>query len=674
MLERVTNSRTFLSLILAGVTGLILFRAYPFPEGNLYLQYVALKDPLVHAVLARTYTLFLFTTPFFIYSAAFSGVYVLSFSWRRKQKANSLPPYPNPSLRDDLFLVIGEVHHPTRIVRGSNPQWLTIPEKGLFTGIGIFGAIGTGKTSCCMRPFAEQLIAYKADQQAKRIGGLVLEVKGDFCHQIREIACQHGRGDDYVEVALDSEYRYNPLHNDLDSSALAYSVASLLNNLYGRGKEPFWQQAYTNMLQHIILLHKVLYDYVTFFDVYECAISPAKLEKRIEEGKGRFEAREYVCVTPEVYGNEKFANTFSEFGFVYDEQGELYKAPVSARLDELLRKQEDRLECQRTTVEAPSDVDDIKRQQLEAIQRWYFDDWMGLEKKLRSSIVEGVSIFLSLFDINPAVKKVFCPPKQTYDPTLNVPDEHGHYPYGKPLPSLNWLIEQGKICALNFPISLNAGLARILGTLLKLDFQRAVLLRVPEMERNKQKYFRQVFLMCDEYQTFATVGENDPIGDEKFFSLSRQSKCVSIVATQSISSLKSTLSGESYRTLLQAFRTKIFLALSDDFSTRLASDLCGREDKPFVTYNISESGQDSKLSVLTGKTLSDRGSISASKSYSMRLDYRFGQKFLAELANAQAVVLPYDGLNPTPATICYLKPFYLDPNVSYFDQVSRGLL
>src|SRR5258708_28386655 len=105
--------------------------------------------------------------------------------------------------------------------------------------------------------------------------------------------------------------------------------------------------------------------------------------------------------------------------------------------------------------------------------------------------------------------------------------------------------------------------------------------------------------MCDEYQTFATVGESDPIGDEKFFSLSRQSKCIPIVATQSISSLKSTLSGDSYRTLLQTFRTKIFLALSDDFSTRMASDFWGRDDKPFVTYNISESSQNSKLSLST---------------------------------------------------------------------------
>jgi hypothetical protein len=84
-------------------------------------------------------------------------------------------------------------------------------------------------------------------------------------------------------------------------------------------------------------------------------------------------------------------------------------------------------------------------------------------------------------------------------------------------------------------------------------FQRAVLGRIPEMERHRERYFRQVFLMCDEYHSFATVGESDPIGDEKFFSLSRQSKCIPIVATQSISSLKSTLSGDSYRTLLQAF-------------------------------------------------------------------------------------------------------------------------
>jgi len=39
-----------------------------------------------------------------------------------------------------------------------------------------------------MYPFAEQLIAYQAHDRGKRIGGLVLEVKGDFCHKVRHIA------------------------------------------------------------------------------------------------------------------------------------------------------------------------------------------------------------------------------------------------------------------------------------------------------------------------------------------------------------------------------------------------------------------------------------------------------------------------------------------------------
>src|SRR6202041_3674132 len=47
----------------------------------------------------------------------------------------------------------------------------------------------------------------------------------------------------------------------------------------------------------------------------------------------------------------------------------------------------------------------------------------------------------------------------------------------------------------------------------------------------------------------------------KFFSLSRQPKCIPIVATQSISSLRSALPADSWRTLLQTFRTKIFLTL-----------------------------------------------------------------------------------------------------------------
>jgi hypothetical protein len=159
-----------------------------------------------------------------------------------------------------------------------------------------------------------------------------------------------------------------------------------------------------------------------------------------------------------------------------------------------------------------------------------------------------------------------------------------------------------------------------------------------------------------------------------FFSLSRQPKCIPIIATQSISSLRSALPGESWRTLLQTFRTKIFLTLSDDFSAKTASELCGREDRFKVSYNLSESGHDARVSLVTGKPLSHRANITASKSYSTQSDFRFDMKTFTELRNAQSVTLAYDGLNPIPPTFCYLKPYYNDPNKSYFQQLAEGTL
>jgi len=209
---------------------------------------------------------------------------------------------------------------------------------------------------------------------------------------------------------------------------------------------------------------------------------------------------------------------------------------------------------------------------------------------------------------------------------------------------------------------------------MKLDFQRSVLNRIPAIEAHPERYFRQVFFLCDEYQHFATVGENEPTGDEKFFSLSRQPKCIPIVATQSISSLKSTLPGDSWRTLLQTLRTKIFLTLSDDFSARTASELCGKEDRLKASYNLSESGHDASISLLTGRAISHRANLTASKSYYPQSDFRFDTKIFTELKNAQSVVIAYDGFNPMPPAFCYLKPYFNDPNKSYFQQLEEGLL
>jgi hypothetical protein len=173
-------------------------------------------------------------------------------------------------------------------------------------------------------------------------------------------------------------------------------------------------------------------------------------------------------------------------------------------------------------------------------------------------------------------------------------------------------------------------------------------------------------------QALATVSENDPSSDEKFFSLSRQARCIPIVATQSISSRRSTLPEESWRALLQTFRTKILLSLSEDFSIRVASDLCGKEEQLKEHYSISESGVDTGVNTLTGKSTATKTRVNTSKSYNVVRDAVFEPKIFAELKNAQSIVLAYDGFNPLPPSYCYLKPYYLDANRTYFEQLASG--
>src|ERR1700733_5277800 len=369
MIQRVLQLKNLIACILAAGTGLWLHWKVPFPEENFFLELTYLWAQPLFLGFKYCYTCFLFTTPYIAYSVLLSGIYIFTLKFPRRIRPGHLPAYPDPRVREDLFLVIGEVHNPQTPGPSACPHWLIVPERGLFTGIAIFGAIGSGKTSCCILPFVEQMLAYRASEQDRKIGGLVLEVKGHLCHQDKRVLEPNTRVQAYVEISLASGYRYNPLHNDLDSYALAYSIASLLNNLFGKGKEPFWQQAYTNLVKFIILLHKVAYDYVTLFDVYECAIAPEVLESKIHDAERRLEDRYFVAVTPNVYGNR--AEDLAGLGFAHDAKEDRYLAPATPELRQMLRKRGIPFESR--SLLDPTQADPDKLEQLEAVKRWFND-------------------------------------------------------------------------------------------------------------------------------------------------------------------------------------------------------------------------------------------------------------------------------------------------------------
>ena len=509
-----------------------------------------------------------------------------------------LPPWPLSADQKAPAIVIGEVHHPIEAREIFSPSWLTIPERGLYTGVAIFGAVGSGKTSACMNPFARQLLGWQAGNPHLRAAALVLEVKGDFCHDIRQILVEAGRGQDYIEIGMDSRSQWNPLSAWwLDSYSLAYTVSSLLNQLFGKGKEPFWQQAYTNLVRWIIELHRVFPDrWVTLQQVYRCAIDPELFAAKIEAA----EKLSDDLNTGTIFVPRKVLQAQLTHLAQWDwtptpggqQQQAVHTRPLEAKLEQLKITHE---------IIWESGPGEDTRERVEAVKRWFVHDWQALDNKIKSSIVEGVSVFLSMFDM-PDVAKVFCPaaPHITDDPQAIIlqaqikrvkaekdaaaekagaaekaepeaepddktpqaaqpepvkaaqpePEPNDKTPQtaqpepvkaaeaawvmteAKPddktpdpstesnqapteegaaitrhLPPIYELIEQGKVLALNMPAGLNPALSRAVGVMLKNAWLQALLMRPAKMKANPGSYFRPAVFICDEYQAFASVGE-----------------------------------------------------------------------------------------------------------------------------------------------------------------------
>lgn len=661
MIRVIAEYRALLAACIAFAIGIWGLHAHPVQRDEVFLAVIEARHPLAFHGLVYGYAALWFTTPFIGASLVTSLLMIVLSRRAPALKSHPLPPYPSPGARPTPALVLGETHLHTVPGRASEPTWLAIPQRGLYTGVMILGAVGTGKTSACMYPYVDQLVRWRSDDVERKMGGLVLEVKGDFCRQVQTMLARAGRADDYIEIGLDTTVCYNPLHNDLDPYAVAYAIAALLNSLFGKSKEPFWQQAYTDLLRSVILLRRITDGYTTLSEVYRYVLDDSQIDRDIRRLKTSLaEVPDVLLVRTEEFrllGHQPWAHWFADSP---DDMAH----PYDAELETYLAKRGVPYRVQRPQGMGWA----ARKHQLEALERWYMHGWSRLDGRLRSSITEGIVVFLSLFDADPVVHRAFCPPRSAY---------MGDLPPGAPHPlePLDTLLDAGRVLALNFPIAMNPGLARILGVMLKLDFQRAVLQRIPQMSARPERVWRDLLFVCDEYHAFASVGETDPTGDERAFALSRQARLIPIVATQSISSLRSALPGdESWRALLQCFRTKVFLATSDEFTARNAAELCGRRDRLKAQYSLSESGRDAHISLLTGRAAAGKQSITASKSYAPHHEYIFAPRVFTELQNGQAIVLPYDGFNPLPPQFCYLKPHYLDVNTSYFDHLERGAL
>ena len=168
---------------------------------------------------------------------------------------------------------------------------------------------------------------------------------------------------------------------------------------------------------------------------------------------------------------------------------------------------------------------------------------------LKSEISRITGTFISDYDIS----KVFCPKKEDINFT-----------------GFKDVVNNGTIVVLNMNIAEYKNLSKIIATYLKLDFQSEILSQLS----NNSKINPTIF-MCDEYHEYANTSDAD------FFAQSRESKCISIVATQSYSSLLNSLKDESsVKVIIQNLVNKLWLRTDDIFTIEEAQKQIGKGTAP----------------------------------------------------------------------------------------------
>jgi hypothetical protein len=152
----IVESRFLISFVVAAIVWTAGWSLVPFPNDNPVLELVHYHKPAVYWSIRLTYVALWFTTPLIATSIVLSLVYIFIAKRDIRSHHGRLPAYPEPAKRKTLSVIVGEVHHPKKPKPAANPYWLTIPERGLYTGIAIVGAIGAERPAAACTSFAEQ--------------------------------------------------------------------------------------------------------------------------------------------------------------------------------------------------------------------------------------------------------------------------------------------------------------------------------------------------------------------------------------------------------------------------------------------------------------------------------------------------------------------------------------
>ena len=249
---------------------------------------------------------------------------------------------------------------------------------------------------------------------------------------------------------------------------------------------------------------------------------------------------------------------------------------------------------------------------------------------LKSEITRITGCFVSDYNI----QKIFCPEKNE----LNF---NGFYE----------VVNSGKIVVLNMNIAEYRNLSKIIAAYLKLDFQTEVMSRLAK----NQNYLRNVAFISDEYHEYVTDT------DAAFFAQSREAKCINIVATQSYTSLLSSINNQyTVKVIVQNLINKFWFRTDDIFTVEDAQKQIGKEEKDKISFGFSENSNDYNSNTIINAISSHKTSSSESINRYSQLDYVFDTNFFTrELETFSCIAFISNGSQILPPQKLKMTPYFI---------------
>ncbi len=181
-------------------------------------------------------------------------------------KHYALPEWIFP--RTAFSITLGEEHKGEGYIL--NPTWCRLPEKGTYGGIVAFGGIGSGKTASVANPIMHQIMEFKPHDVNLKIGGLVLDVKGDFVEYVKKLATEFDRSNDLVIIKPNGNVKWNPIDEPkTPPETLAGRLLAVYQNVTtdsGQGDQAWVAQGVLKLLTHVIGVLRELQGYITLHD------------------------------------------------------------------------------------------------------------------------------------------------------------------------------------------------------------------------------------------------------------------------------------------------------------------------------------------------------------------------------------------------------------------------